>query len=551
MTTPEIATHSIASLARSIARRELSPVDVVAALLERIERLDPALNAYITVAAEQAMAAAREAEREIASGRHRGPLHGVPVAHKDVLLTRGMRTTAHSRTLEDFVPDEDAAAVERLTEAGAVLLGKLNTYEFACGGTERFGVPVNPWDPTRTTGGSSAGAGAAVAAGMCFGATGTDTGGSIRAPASYCGVVGLKPSYGRVSRHGVFALSWSLDHVGPMARTAKDAAILLDAMAGFDPRDPSSSRTRSGSFAEAAGGLDPDGVPEVAGLTLGVPRDRFGASISADVAAAVETAIAELERAGATIRTVDLPSATHSLTACFAIMCPEATLAHEARLRSRGEQYAAITRQTLLLGACLDGMDYLRAQRARHAMYREIEDVLRDVDALVWPSMHQCAPKVSEPESWAALQTQLSNLTGHPSVSVPCGFSSSGLPVGLLVTGRMMDDATVLRVAAAYQGVTDWHETAPRIDEHHRPPDSKPYAFASLVGQANEGEREQLVDHVVGCLRRRGLPVIDSDIEPLASTLRFVRLGLATIGDDVDEHIEPLVHQHIEHVPTP
>ena len=550
MNPSELDGLSIASLAKLIERKQVSPVEVTAAAFERIDALNPALNAFITTVPEQALEAARRAERDIAAGRWKGPLHGVPIAHKDVLLTEGVRTTAHSATLADFVPDHAATAVERLEAAGAILMGKLNTFEFACGGTEHFGVPVNPWDGARTTGGSSAGSAASVATGLVFGATGTDTGGSIRAPSSYCGVVGLKPSYGRISRHGVLPLSWSLDHVGPMARTAVDVAIMLESLAGFDAKDPSSSREPVDAYLGAVGGPDGGDALGVRDMRLGVPRDWFGPPVTEEVAVAVGAAIGELERAGAELVPVDLPQARHSMAAVFAIMSPEATMAHLDRLRVSGALYAPMTRHTVLLGACLEGSAYLRGQQARHQMYLELEGVLEVVDALVWPTTYRPAPPVSEQESWTAVQTQLTNLTGHPSVSVPCGFSPDGLPIGLLVTGRMMDEATILRIAAAYQRTTSWHERRPEVPAGQRPPTSRPYRFSSPPNDLDARDRGRLLDRVSASLQRLGLPELEGDVEHLAGALNTVQQGLDAMSGDVPTDLEPLVHQHIGRVPV-
>lgn len=538
MNPTELEGHTIVSLGRLIETRKLSPVELTSAVVRRIERLNPALNAYITVTADQAVEDARAAESEIAKGSLRGPLHGIPVGYKDVLLTAGIRTTAHSSLLRDFVPDISATVVARLQAAGCVGTGKLNTYEFACGGTETFGVPVNPWDCSCTTGGSSAGAGAAVAASLCLGAVGTDTGGSIRAPSSYCGVVGLKPTAGLVSRHGVLPLSWSLDYAGPMTKTAVDAAILLDAIAGFDPLDPTTRSRANTSYAQAVGGANLVDVPEVKGLTVGVPRAFFEAPVAPGVAAVVERALDELARLGARLIPVDLPFAGHSMTAIFAIMSPEATAVHARRLRTAALEYARYTRHSVMLGATLSGLDYIRAQQVRREMFYELETALREVDALAWPTTHRTAPPVDEPEVWAAVQTQLTNLTGHPSVSVPCGFSG-GLPVGLHITGRPFDEVTILRLAAAYQGATEWVDIGPNVPQDNRPPTTKPYGFASFAPDVGAQERAAFTDHVVRSLRQYDLPVIEEDIEALAALSASITAGIALLGTNFADGSEP------------
>jgi aspartyl-tRNA(Asn)/glutamyl-tRNA(Gln) amidotransferase subunit A len=549
MHSPDLGSQTIASLATLLARRSVSPVELTEVMLERIERLNPALNAYITVVPERALEAAERAEAEIGAGDHRGPLHGIPIAHKDVLLTAGVRTTAHSRTLEDHIPTQDATVVTRLDAAGAVMLGKLNTYELACGATESYGVPVNPWNVNRTTGGSSAGPAAAAAAGLCFGATGTDAGGSNRGPASYCGLVGIKATYGRVSRFGALSVSYSLDHVGPLARTVLDAAIMLQAMSGFDPRDPASSRRAVPDLVAAAGGLDGGGPADIRGLRVGVPRAWVEEQVADDVAMAVGAAITELEQLGAVVVPVELPAARLSLAAAFGILSPEATSVHAERLRSEGYRLAPFTRHALMMGASLSGLDYILAQQARHAMLAELERCFRDVHALAWPTTAHTAPPVDRPERWTTVQTHLTNLTGHPSLSVPCGFDRDGLPIGLHLTGRMFDEETVLGLAAAYERATEWHTRRPEVPLDHRPPRSKPYALATLE-RVPIADRPSLVEDVRRGLGRFEIPVLDEDIEPLAGRLYGLRAGLAALKDGDHRGLEPLVHQHVTLVPS-
>jgi aspartyl-tRNA(Asn)/glutamyl-tRNA(Gln) amidotransferase subunit A len=549
MSSQGLESQTIASLAALLVKRSVSPVELTELMLLRIERMNPALNAYITVVPERALEAAKRAEAAIAAGDYRGPLHGIPIAHKDVLLTAGVRTTAHSVTLQDHVPTQDATVVARLDAAGAVMLGKLNTYEFACGATEGFGVPVNPWNVGRTTGGSSAGPAAAPAASLCFGATGTDAGGSNRGPAAYCGLVGIKATYGRVSRSGVLSASYSLDHVGPLARTVLDAAIMLQAMSGFDPRDPASSRRPVPNYVAATGGLDGGGRADLRGLRVGVPRAWVEEQVAHDVAMAVGAAVTELEQLGAVVVPVELASAKLSMAAAFGILFPEATSAHAERLRSELHRLAPFTRHTLMMGACTSGLDYILAQQARHAMLAELERCFRNVDAIAWPTTARTAPPVDRPERWTTVQTQLTNLTGHPSLTVPCGFDSDGLPIGLHLTGRMFDEETVLGLAAAYERATEWHTRRPEVPLDHRPPRSKPYALGTLEG-VPDAEHSSLIEDVRRGLGRYGIPVLDEDLEPLAGRLYRLRAGLAALKDGDHRSLEPLVHQHVAHVPT-
>ncbi|MCX6020639.1 MAG: amidase, partial [Chloroflexi bacterium] len=394
-----------------------------------------------------------------------GPLHGIPVALKDLFATAGVRTTAGSQVLADWVPDEDAAAVTRLRSAGAVLLGKLTMHEFA------FGVPAlddpfpparNPWNRLHMPGGSSSGSGAALAAGLCQGSLGSDTGGSIRIPAAYCGVTGLKPSYVRVSRRGVVPLAWSLDHVGPMARSAEDCALLLQAIAGYDPNDPASSPAPVPDYRAALGG-------KLAGLRIGLPRRYFFAAEGAapGVLALVEAALADLERAGARLIPVDIPHAEAARHANTVILTAEAYAYHEAALRERAQDFGDGVRTRFLQGGFLRAADYLQAQRTRSLVAHQVAEALGRCDLLATPTMPRTAPAFAmfSPESTFADPSYTSpfNLVGLPALSVPCGIAPDGLPVGLQLIGRNNDDAGVLQAGHAYQQITDWHLLRPPI----------------------------------------------------------------------------------------
>jgi aspartyl-tRNA(Asn)/glutamyl-tRNA(Gln) amidotransferase subunit A len=456
------AYRSLTELGRLLDRREVSPVEIVQAFLRRIERYNRRLASYITVCAETALAEAKTAEQEIArAGRRRSRLHGLPVAHKDVSLTRGVRTTAHSRCLLEYVPDRDATHVRRLREAGMVLLGKTNTTEFACGTLDVFGPHRNPWDLGRYAGGSSGGSANALAAGLAVAATGSDTGGSIRVPASFCGVVGLKPTYGRVSRNGLVPLSWSMDHVGPMSRTVADCALLLNAMAGHDPADPASARVPVPDFTD---GLEAG----IRGTILGVPRQHFYASLDPEVDAALRAALRQLESLGARLEPVDLPLAPHLTAPGGILIMAEAYGLHAARLRERAGDYGTRTRRRIASGACYTSGEYEEAVRVRVAWTREIAAVLERVDAVVTPTLpHSAFPielQLDEPPdtSWG---TRHFNMSGHPALTVPCGFTAAGLPVGMQLAGRYFDEASLFRIAHAYEQATDWHERRPSLAE--------------------------------------------------------------------------------------
>ena len=459
----DLAYRSLTELGRLLDAREVSPAEIVTDALERIERYNGRLVSFVTMCGEAAVAGARRAEREMAGGRgRRTRLHGLPIAHKDISLTRGVRTTAHSRCLLEHVPDHDATHVRRLAEAGMIMLGKTNTTEYACGTMEVFGVARNPWDTSRYTGGSSAGSAAALAAGMAPAATGSDTGGSIRVPSSFCGVVGLKPTYGRVSRYGLIPLSWSMDHVGPMARTVADCALLLTVMAGYDPLDPTSARAPVPDFTD---GLDAG----VRGAVLGVPKQHFYEGLHPEVEAAVRAALRHLEGEGARLEPVDLPLAAHLAGPGGILIMAEAYGLHAAQLRERAADYGTRTRRRIASGACYTSGEYEAAMRVRGAWTRQVARVFERVDAIVTPTVPHAAFTVDvqlegEPPdtSWG---TRHFNLSGHPALALPCGFTAAGLPVGMQLAGRYFDEATLFRIAHAYERSTPWHNRRPVLSE--------------------------------------------------------------------------------------
>jgi aspartyl-tRNA(Asn)/glutamyl-tRNA(Gln) amidotransferase subunit A len=433
-------------------------------VLERIHTLDGRLNAFITVLDEPALASARQAEADLCAGLERGPLQGVPVSLKDLIDTAGVRTTCASPIRRDYVPQQSATIARRLEAAGAVLVGKCNLLEFAYGIVHPdFGQCNNPWDPSRTAGGSSSGSCASVAAGMGYGSLGTDTGGSIRIPASYCGVVGFKPTYGRVSRRGVFPLSWSLDHVGTLTRSVEDAAILLGAVAGADSLDPTCATVSVPDYRSALNG-------EVRGLRLGVLEQHMtGADLRPGVAEAAAAAVSELEKAGMLITKIHLPSFEGADAALLLAILPEGTLVHEAWLRQRPQDYAEMTRQQLETGALISAVDYVRAQQYRARLLRECLAALQDVDVFVSPTVAWEAPQ-EDPNiaggdgATEARRTGPFNLTGLPAISVPCGFGFAGLPLGLQITGAPFAEALVLRVAHAYEQRAGWFQYHPHLN---------------------------------------------------------------------------------------
>jgi len=453
----ELTDLSLAELSAEIRTGRISPVEATEACLRRIDACDRTLNSFLTVTADAALADARRLADELAEGRYRGPLHGVPVALKDLFHTAGVGATAGSAILRDWVPEQDATVVRWLRNAGAVSLGKLNMHEFAFGATSEnphFGSVRNPADPERIAGGSSGGSAAALASGLCFGALGTDTGGSIRCPAALCGVVGLKPTYGRVSRAGVLPLAWSLDHVGPMARTVSDAALLLEAIAGHDPADLTSARRPTPPYSRLIEG-------GVRGLRLGVPGELFWTPLHPEVESAVRTAITALEAQGARVEEVSLPSLAYAPAAQSLLIYAEAAAYHERWLADRSAEYGASVRVRFAQGLFVDAGDYLNACRARALVRRDFAACLQNVDALLTPAVPIPAPLIGQadvqigdfsasPQNLLLRNTGPFNLTGLPAISVPCGHAG-GLPVGLQIAGRPWDEATVLRIALAVE----------------------------------------------------------------------------------------------------
>ena len=448
-----------------LRRKTVSPVELVRAFISRIERFNPQLNAFITVTAEQALQQAREAEAEIQRGRWRGPLHGMPLALKDLIDTAGIRTTAASAVFKDRIPTEDAEVVRRLKAAGAVLLGKLNLHEFAYGGTSvpsYFGAVHNPWNLERIAGGSSGGSAAAVAAGLCIGALGTDTAASVRHPAAYCGVVGLKPTYGRVSTRGVIPLSWSLDHVGPLCRTAADAALLLETIAGADPLEPSSVDRPTDHYASAL-------EARTASLRLGLVRRPYFEDLDADIEAAVNASIRELARITAGVRAVELPYTDVLLT----IAAAEAYAFHKPYFSRTPQLYQAMTRQRLEQAARISAADYVNARRQMQRLRWDADSAFSSVDLLVTPTtaitpisiasghLDPPLPPYGIPVEFR--NTHMFDVLGLPAISVPCGFTRDGMPIGLQITGPRFGESRVLALAHAYQQITDWHTRAPRL----------------------------------------------------------------------------------------
>jgi aspartyl-tRNA(Asn)/glutamyl-tRNA(Gln) amidotransferase subunit A len=460
---------SIREAAEEIHSGIITPAELVLETIERVDEFDGEIRAYVTVMREQALADAEQAEREMRTGLYRSQLHGIPIAIKDLIAVQDVRLTAGSKVLADYVAREDAAVVELLRKAGAIIIGKTNTHEFAYG---TYTPPTrNPWDLSRIPGGSSGGSAAALAADMCLGAIGSDTGGSIRIPAACCGVTGLKPTYGRVSCYGVIPLSWSLDAVGPLGRSAQDCALLFDAIAGYDPRDPNSVSGPPGrASATLIEGPEGRGPLSLQGLRLGVLSDSFVAPLDAEVRAAWQAALLVLKEEGA--ETVDIDVQRPMLEIYRTIQMPEASLAHMEKgwLTEHLEDYSEATRSRLQAGQAIAAVDYLRAQHSRRIFSSNLRAVMQSVDALVLPTIPMPAitieqidqdisiDSITENATAALLSlTMPFNLAGLPAISFPCGFTATGLPIGLQVVGKPFEEAMILRIAHAYQQLTDWH----------------------------------------------------------------------------------------------
>ena len=459
----ELARLDLAAASRAVQKKEVSPVELTNACLERIERLNPKLNAFITVTGETALEEARRAEAEIARGEWKGPLHGIPLAVKDLVETAGVKTTAASAVLKDNVPTADAEVIRRLKSAGAILLGKLNLHEFAYGGSGiigHFGPARNPWNTAHVTGGSSSGSAAAVAACLCYGAIGTDTAGSIRLPAACCGITGLKPTYGLVSARGVIPLSWSLDHVGPMARTAVDAALMLQAIAAYDPQDIYCQKFPPVYY--------PSAIEEkTEAWRVGVARD-FWNDVDEEIKLAVDAAVAAIGKITAGVQEIELSThADRTLVRC------EPYAYHQKYLPQQENDYDPETLRRIRSGTDVSAIQYIQAYRDLLQQRRQIMRLFDDVDLVLTPTTPNLAPSLAElqaePDRLRAKElvmlrnTRPFNVYGLPSISVSCGFSKSGLPIGLQITGAPGTEGAVLALAHAYQKESAWHRKIPEL----------------------------------------------------------------------------------------
>ncbi len=462
--TNQLPLLDLSEASRAVQKKEVSPVELTQACLARIEKLNPRLNAFITITGDAALEAARKAEAEIARGEWKGPLHGIPLAVKDLIDTTGVKTTAASAVLKNNVPTADAEVIRRLKSAGAILLGKLNLHEFAYGGSGiigHFGLARNPWNTAHITGGSSSGSAAAVAACLCYGAIGTDTAGSIRLPAAFCGITGLKPTYGLVSTRGVIPLSWSLDHVGPMARTAADAALMLQAIAAYDPQDVGSQKFPPVYY--------PSAIEEsAAALRLGVARD-FWNEVDGEIKSAVDSAVTALGKITAGIQEIELSTETdRTLVRC------EAFVYHQKYLPQEEKDYDPETLRRIRSGADVTAAQYIQAQRELWQQRRQTLQMFERIDVILTPTTTMLPPTFTElqaaPDQLRSKEmimlrnTRPFNVYGLPSLSLNCGFSKSGMPIGLQIIGAPGAEGAVLALAHAYQKQTDWHKQKPNLN---------------------------------------------------------------------------------------
>lgn len=461
----------LAEAAELVKKKEVSPVELVQSSLQRIDQVDERLAAYISVFNEQALAVAKASEAMLMAGHDLGQLHGIPIALKDNIAVKGTRTTAGSKILGDWLPDHDATVTQRLRNSGAIILGKCNMHEFAWGGTSHnphYGAVRNPWDTSRFPAGSSGGSGAAVAAQMCFGALGTDTGGSIRLPSAVNGIVGLRPTYGRVSNHGIIPLAWSMDTAGPMTRRVEDAALLLNAIAGHDPKDGSTAAVQVDDYTR-------DLNVDLQGLRVGMIPDYFLSHLQPDVHAAMTDALQVLQGMGAQIVNLDMSLIEGNISAQLTIESAEPSTYHQRWLRERPSDYGDDVRSLLEVGELLLATHYLQAQRYRTALRQEFLDAFRRVDVFVCPTLPFTATKVGEtlveiepgkPEDMlsAIMQfTGVPSLTGLPSLNVPCGFDRNGMPIGMQVIGRPFDETTLFRVGAQFEQATRFYKEFPNL----------------------------------------------------------------------------------------
>jgi aspartyl-tRNA(Asn)/glutamyl-tRNA(Gln) amidotransferase subunit A len=455
---------TLSEAAHLIQTDQITPLELTQACLDRIQQVEPKLNSFITVTAESALMEARQAGDELRSGKHHSPLHGIPLALKDLYETRGIRTTAGSLFFNHHIPEQDAMPVQLLRACGAILLGKLNMHEIALGVTTvnpHFGPCRNPWDTSRVSGGSSGGSAAALAGRLCYGSLGSDTGGSIRIPASLCGIVGLKPTFGRISLRGVIPLSWNLDHAGPMARTVRDVALLFQAVAGYDPADPASINVAVDDYLSQL-------TTGIQGLRIAYASDEFFQQAEPEVLARMETSGRIFTELGAQVERVEFPQARQAARMNGLMVTSDAAAFHQKRLEENPQSFGPDVLQRLQNGAAFTSTEYALARRTQVELRRAFEAFFARYDLLLTPTTPVAAPPIAGPDAveQANLLTRFTapfNLTGLPAISVPAGFTIAGLPVGLQLVSRPWAEATLLRAAYAYEQATNWYRKEPAL----------------------------------------------------------------------------------------
>ncbi|MCS7117120.1 MAG: aspartyl/glutamyl-tRNA amidotransferase subunit A [Nitrososphaerales archaeon] len=469
MNVDKLTSLTVSELLDLIRRGEVSPTELTSAYLERIERLNGRLNAYITVLKDEALRAAEEVERKIKQGEKLGSLCGVPIAIKDILDMKNIPTTCGSKVFVNEIASFDSTVVERLKGADAIILGKLNMHEIAYGLTNEnphYGATRNPWDVERISGGSSGGSAVAVAGDLCAASLGTDTGGSIRIPAALCGVVGLKPTYGRVSRFGCRALSWSLDHIGTLTKSVKDVALILQVIAGYDSKDPVTVHSTT-DYEDAF-------IEDIKGMKVGIPKDFFFEDIDEEIEYAIDKAVELMKELGASVEEVEVPYAKYSRSIALIIMACEATSYYEKILLTHANEFGQDIIARLMLGRLFHAIDYLDAQRIRSFLIDKLERSMKDVDVLITPTTPITAPKIGEStikirgkvtdvRTQLARFTSIWNLAGFPALSIPCGFTNNNLPIGMQLIGKPFDEKSILRLAYVYEQNTTWHRRRPPL----------------------------------------------------------------------------------------
>jgi aspartyl-tRNA(Asn)/glutamyl-tRNA(Gln) amidotransferase subunit A len=470
MTNQSLNFMTISELSNNIRTKKVSPTELIKHFLQTINRLNESNKSFLYIAENESLKEAAIIEKEIFSGNYKGPLHGIPIGLKDLYATNNMPTTSGSIIFKDHQPNENATSVQKLIDAGSIIIGKLNMHPFAFGafGTNSdFGTAPNPWNTSYIPGGSSSGSGVAIASGMIPAATGSDTGGSIRIPSSICGIVGIKPTYGRISRYGLTPLSWSLDTAGPMARNVKDCAYLLEAMSGYDINDDSSSTRNVPQFAN-------DLENKNTKLTIGIPKSQYFSNIHSEVASKVNGAIEVLKNICFNIVEVDIPTPEEAGKIQLNIINPEAAAFHQDRLQNDSDRIAPDVRARLESGIFIPAVNYIQAQRLRRSFIDQMIDCMSNIDALVTPTEPICTPEIGQMTTKinneeVAIQSLLTkftspfNLSGLPAISVPCGFDTNGMPIGLQIIGKHFDEATILQIAQAFESNTEWNKIQPSL----------------------------------------------------------------------------------------